>query len=1025
MYCWGNNNSGQLGLADRDTAEVHFTENNFFQGKSGVKKVVCGGQHSLFILDDGSIFSCGQNTYGQLGRKTNISTIDQIHALEAQTIVDVSCGTKHSVAVCNQGNIFTWGEESGQLGSRQSKQIYSIPKMITGLSNTRIIQISCGHFHSIALSEDGRVFSWGQNNSGQLGLGNKIPSQPSPQFVKSLKGIPLVQVTAGGAQSFALSMLGTVFGWGRNNAGQLGFKSDVTKAGIFKPYAVSSLRNLNVVYISCGNEHTAVLTKDGTVYTFGDDTYGQLGQSIKNSMAVPQMIGEYEGQVSQVACGSYHTLVYVFTCNGLVSFGYGSQEQHGNVLTEDQAQLPQLPQESNISSMFSTTDLVDIHVKWIFAGNNTCFVSSSNHPENHKMISMTDNMQKICQLDNAMVNRWMKAKPGSEEYQEAKRKISMIFSSSACLVASFMRRSISNPTQEALDLEAASELFAKLATDRRLSEIVCSSWKSDLIPDLMFLPMLFEALSVILLLPENPIMHDALNCVSLVIPFVSAVNNLSANALKILGTLWSSLKPTALTKHIQMLKIAVVLCVVTAQPGSVIRSPLEMLKKLYKVNMKANLIVPINTFCIDEVCPLIILPVDIANWRRWQSQSTCDENVVIYCQYSFIFNFHTKLNVLQLDSLQTKNNAKFKAQEELMWNRLQRNSELPKIPLFQLRVRRSHVVEDTMRKLSIVDDCDLKKDLLVEFQGEVSLNSQADGREFFLYIFEEMVNPEYGMFYCAEPLLPVWFPSTPSAEKKKYFYFGVLCGLAIFNHFVVYLPFPLALFKKILGKQTTLEDLKELQPTIGRSMQIILDTKTEVESLELYFCLTWENKTVDLIQNGASVAVTSSNKHDYVEKCVDYIFNTSVAEPFEEFKRGLFKVCDKDILSFFQPDELMIAVSGTAKCDWNGFEKSTVYLGKYSHAHPTIKMFWNVFHALPEEDKKGFVFFITGNDKVALFGISLVRMHITSFGVPGETFIPEAETCLQTLRLPEYSNIKTLRKKLLLAIQNNKGFGKI
>ena len=68
---------------------------------------------------------------------------------------------------------------------------------------------------------DGQVFSWGQNSHGQLGLGKELPSQASPQRVKSLEGIPLAQVTAGGAHSFALSLSGTSFGWGSNSAGQL------------------------------------------------------------------------------------------------------------------------------------------------------------------------------------------------------------------------------------------------------------------------------------------------------------------------------------------------------------------------------------------------------------------------------------------------------------------------------------------------------------------------------------------------------------------------------------------------------------------------------------------------------------------------------------------------------------------------------------------------------------------------------------------------------------------------------------
>ncbi|MEE6507957.1 hypothetical protein FKM82_017786 [Ascaphus truei] len=234
MYCWGDNWCGQLGLVKEEREEVHFKKNTFFQKKAGVQKVVCGGKHSLFLLEDGTVFSCGHNHSGQLGRKSTSCSIVQIYALEAQTIVDVSSGENHSMAVCSQGNAFGWGAGSeGQLGAGEFTEKTVTPKRITGLSNNKIIQISCGHFHSIALSEDGSVYSWGQNSTGQLGLGKQIPNQASPQLVKSLKGIPLAQVTAGGSQSFALSLSGSVLAWGKNNAGQLGFQID-SKKGMHK-----------------------------------------------------------------------------------------------------------------------------------------------------------------------------------------------------------------------------------------------------------------------------------------------------------------------------------------------------------------------------------------------------------------------------------------------------------------------------------------------------------------------------------------------------------------------------------------------------------------------------------------------------------------------------------------------------------------------------------------------------------------------------------------------------------------------
>ncbi|XP_075716835.1 putative E3 ubiquitin-protein ligase HERC6 isoform X2 [Rhinoderma darwinii] len=1000
--------------------DVNFAENDYFTSQVDVRKVASGGRHTLFLQEDGIVLSCGQNHSGQLGRKTNTSSLEVIYSLEAQTIVDVSCGSNHSVAICNEGNIFTWGEGSqGQLGSGQFPKQSPIPRKITGLSSVRIIQISCGHFHTVALSEDSNVFSWGKNDTGQLGLGKEIPNQASPQLVKSLKGVPLVQVSAGGSQSFALSMLGTVFGWGKNNAGQLGLQSDPLK-GVFKPYAVSSLRDKGVIYISCGDEHTAVLSKEGTVYIFGDGTQGQLGTTSITHTSVPQKIEEFERLVSQIACGSYHTLLYVFPSNRIVSFGHGLQ-----IKVDDQP--PEGPLASDNGNVFTSKDLKDIHLKQIFAGNNVSFATSMRQPQTHTITLMTDNLQKICQLDHTMVKNWIDTKPGKPERQDAKREIIKIFSSPACLTASFLKnRTSSSDTSLIVDLHVSSELFTKLCQEKWITDIICSSLKNELIPATESLPNLFEALSVLLLIPECPIMHDVNICLPLTAHFAQAINDLSPNTLKLLETLWSSLPEPSLKKQIQTFKIALVLSVFNKNNS--IKHTLEVLKKLYKANMKSGYKVPVNYFCVPEVSKIIIVPADLNNWRIYQRQTEADGIVLpeIYCRYPFIFTFDIKVQYLLFDALQKKNVAKLQASQALVMNRLQGNSDIPRIPLLHLKLRHQHLLEDALKKLSMVEDCDLQKELLVEFHGETTTDPQASKAEFFLLVAEKMVQPDYGLFKCSDPLLPVWFPSHPLVDKKKYYYYGILCGLAIFNQTVIYIPFPLALFKKLLGKKINLDDLKELEPTIGRSMQCLLDAENEkdVESLDLYFTLHWENQNIEVIPNGANERVTNLNKHNYVNKCLEYIFNTSVLETFEEFRKGLYKVCDKDIILFLQPDELMNLVAGHTNYDWTVFEKNTTYMGMYCPIHPTIIMFWKVFHKLPLEKKKAFLYFLTGNDKVSVYGMQNTFMKVTLFGVPNESYLPEANTCSQLLLLPEYSNKEVLRKKLLLALGNNKGFEK-
>lgn len=198
-------------------------------GGAELRQAASGERHSLLLLTDGTIQSCGDNGRGQLGRKGRCPAErpEQIQALGTLQVEFVSCGKEHSLAVCHKGRVFAWGAGSeGQLGTGDFKETTFIPSKIKALTDIKIIQVACGHYHSLALSADSQVFSWGKNSQGQLGLGEQFPSQASPQRVRSLQGIPVAQVAAGGAHSFALSLSGTSFGWGNNSAGQLALSGD-------------------------------------------------------------------------------------------------------------------------------------------------------------------------------------------------------------------------------------------------------------------------------------------------------------------------------------------------------------------------------------------------------------------------------------------------------------------------------------------------------------------------------------------------------------------------------------------------------------------------------------------------------------------------------------------------------------------------------------------------------------------------------------------------------------------------------
>ncbi|KAI2555954.1 HERC4 isoform 7, partial [Pan troglodytes] len=240
MLCWGNASFGQLGLGGIDEEIVLEPRKSDFFINKRVRDVGCGLRHTVFVLDDGTVYTCGCNDLGQLGHEKSRKKPEQVVALDAQNIVAVSCGEAHTLALNDKGQVYAWGLDSdGQLGLVGSEECIRVPscfpkimcvdslvricsglsygriRNIKSLSDIQIVQVACGYYHSLALSKASEVFCWGQNKYGQLGLGTDCKKQTSPQLLKSLLGIPFMQVAAGGAHSFVLTLSGAIFGWGR------------------------------------------------------------------------------------------------------------------------------------------------------------------------------------------------------------------------------------------------------------------------------------------------------------------------------------------------------------------------------------------------------------------------------------------------------------------------------------------------------------------------------------------------------------------------------------------------------------------------------------------------------------------------------------------------------------------------------------------------------------------------------------------------------------------------------------------
>jgi alpha-tubulin suppressor-like RCC1 family protein len=282
VWSWGNNSHGQLGIGDFEITQKDTPQSVLLL--TDIVAIDAGYAHSLALQNNGNVWSWGSNTNGQLGngkegRETSENKPYLIQTLD--NCVAIAAGYAHSVALKKDGTVWTWGFNStGQLGD-QSETDTSEPAIVPGLAN--VIAISAGDYHTVALKNDGTVWTWGDNPFGQLGDGTTI-TKNFPVRVLDISNV--TGIAAGYVHTLALRNDGTVWAWGGNAYGQLGDNSDVkmqsrpVKADIF-PYGIA---------IEAGHDHSLVLKSDGTVWSFGANGYGQLGDNTLQGTAHPQQV---------------------------------------------------------------------------------------------------------------------------------------------------------------------------------------------------------------------------------------------------------------------------------------------------------------------------------------------------------------------------------------------------------------------------------------------------------------------------------------------------------------------------------------------------------------------------------------------------------------------------------------------------------------------------------------------------------------------------------------------------------------
>ncbi|XP_015431451.1 PREDICTED: uncharacterized protein LOC107187791 [Dufourea novaeangliae] len=260
------------------------------------------------------------------------------------------CAGFYHVVLIRNGNVYTWGSSvQGCLGTGPSLLRYGTPQPIFFFRSMEleVFSVSCGHCHTLAVTNNG-VYAWGSSQFGQLGLG-KVLQSSSPELITSLSQEVIVDAVAGQYHSIALTADGRVFTWGWGVHGQLGHGATDAK---LTPTLVTSLLGVVIRCIGAGHAHTLALSTEGIVYAFGCNVFGQLGvgSNVKSSVPIKVFLPE---KISLIASGYFHNLAVSHT-NRLYTWGASPQVLRLQAQTQKRTRI--LEQRDAIVRQFENID---------------------------------------------------------------------------------------------------------------------------------------------------------------------------------------------------------------------------------------------------------------------------------------------------------------------------------------------------------------------------------------------------------------------------------------------------------------------------------------------------------------------------------------------------------------------------------------------------------------------------------------------------------------------------------------------
>lgn len=408
LFIWGEGTGdGLLGGGVHKVGEISGAKKDAFLPKAlestlvlDVQNIACGSRHAVLITKRGEVFSWGEGSGGRLGHgvETDIANPKLVETLNGLSINSVACGEYHNCALTVSGDLYTWGDGTHKLGllGHGNEVSHWTPKKVTGqMECLYVLSVSCGPWHSAAITSLGQLFTFGDGSFGALGHGDRSSSSV-PREVETLKGFRTVRVSCGFWHTAAVvdvsfqstssetSSGGKLFTWGNGDEGQLGHGD---KEPRLLPFCITALEEMSFCKVACGQSITVALTASGEVYTMGRADYGQLGNP-GHAGGLPTCVqGKLKNIfIEDIACGSFHVAALSLTSE-VYTWGRGKNGQlgHGDFNDRDIPTLVEGLRNKQVKALAcgnNFTAAICLHKQVSLADRSTC--SGCTRPFNFK-----------------------------------------------------------------------------------------------------------------------------------------------------------------------------------------------------------------------------------------------------------------------------------------------------------------------------------------------------------------------------------------------------------------------------------------------------------------------------------------------------------------------------------------------------------------------------------------------------------------------------------------------------------------